>query len=103
MPRKGHNLNMHYNNKYNKNNNKFEKNKEILKLEGVVTNIFPGQKFEVKFENGHKAIGTLAGKLTVNSITLYEGDVVVCEIPVSNISTCRIVFRKRSKRNVVCN
>lgn len=89
---------MYNNTKYQKNKKQIEKGKDILKLEGIVTNIFPGQKFEVKFSNGHKAIGSLAGKLTVNSITLYEGDIVICEIPVDNISICRIVYRKKSRK-----
>lgn len=84
--------------KFNKNRKQIEQDKDLLKLEGVVTNIFPGQKFEVKFANGHKAIGSLAGKLMVNSITLYEGDVVICEIPVNNISICRIVYRKKTRK-----
>lgn len=87
------------NTKYNKNKKQQNFDKDMLKLEGVVTNIFPGQKFEVKFANGHKAIGSLSGKLMINSITLYEGDIVSCEIPVDNISICRIVYRKKSKKN----
>lgn len=90
----------------NKNNNyKYSKNKDVnkgrdvLKLDGIVTDIFPGQKFQIEFSNGHKAVGSLSGKLMVNSITLYEGDIVACEIPVDNISICRIVYRKRSKKS----
>lgn len=87
--------------KYSNNNKKHEINKDrdILKLDGIVTDIFPGQKFQVEFPNGHKAIGSLSGKLMINSITLYEGDLVACEIPVDNVSICRIVYRKRSRKS----
>lgn len=72
--------------------------KKILKLEGVVTEIYPGQKFQVKFPNGHKAIGSLAGKLNINNITVDRGDTVVCEISVDNLDICRIVYRKRVRK-----
>ena len=46
----------------NKNNNyKYSKNKDVnkgrdvLKLDGIVTDIFPGQKFQIEFSNGQKA------------------------------------------------
>lgn len=82
----------------NKNKRIQQQDKNILKLDGTITNIFPGQKFQVTFSNGHKAIGSLSGKLMINSIVLYEGDLVACEIPVDNPNICRIVFRKRSNR-----
>lgn len=99
---KNNKKNEKYNTKSNQNryNNRPKKPEisDVLKLDGIVKDIFPGQKFQVEFENGHKAIGSLSGKLMINSIMLYEGDTVACEIPVDNINICKIVYRKRSNK-----
>ena len=81
--------------------NKKEKDindKTSIKLDGVVKEIFPGQKFLIEFQNGHRSTGSLSGKLMVNSIMLEKGDIVACEIPVDNLNICRIVYRKKSRR-----
>lgn len=92
---KSNNTNIKYNN-YNKQNQKQE-DKKVLRIDGVVKDIFPGQKFLIEFPNGHQATGSLSGKMTVNSITLECGDTVCCEIPVDNVSICRITYRKKTR------
>lgn len=76
-------------------------NNKILRLDGIISAIYPGQKFEVEFPNGHRAMGSICGKIKVNNISLFVGDTVSCEISPSNINICRIVYRKRASKKIL--
>jgi translation initiation factor IF-1 len=46
-------------------------------VEGVVTEAFPGAKFNVELENGHSVIGYTSGKMCRHNIRVLLGELIV--------------------------
>lgn len=70
-------------------------NEDKITLTGEVTNVYPGMKFEVTTENGHKIMCVLSGKLKVNQIRVLSGDKVDIEVSAYDITKGRIIWRHR--------
>jgi translation initiation factor IF-1 len=70
---------------------------EPLKFEGKVTNILPGDKFEVKLDGNtdHIVRCTLSGKMRKNSIKVILYDKVSVEMTPYDLSMGRITFRHK--------
>ncbi len=72
------------------NNNK---EKEIVKMEGEVTELLPSTKFRVKLENGHIILAHISGKMRIHFIKLMPGDKVELEMSPYDLSKGRITRR----------
>ncbi len=68
-------------------------NKEIVKLEGVVTENLPSTTFKVKLDNGHEILAHISGRMRVNYIRLIPGDKVLLEMSPYDLTKGRIVQR----------
>lgn len=68
-------------------------NKEIIKLNGVVTETLPSTTFRVELENGHAILAHISGRMRVNYIRLLPGDKVLVEMSPYDLTKGRIVQR----------
>ena len=55
-------------------------NADRFQLNGIVTETLKGGQFKVRLENGIECIGTLGGKLRINSIKIIPGDEVLIDM-----------------------
>ena len=67
--------------------------KEIIKLEGIVTETLPSTTFKVKLDNGHEVLAHISGRMRVNYIRLLSGDRVLIEMSPYDLTKGRIVKR----------
>jgi len=67
--------------------------KELIKLEGVVTETLPSTTFKVKLENGHEILAHISGRMRVNYIRLLPGDKVLLEMSPYDLTKGRITQR----------
>lgn len=68
-------------------------NKEIVKLEGVISETLPSTTFRVKLDNGHEILAHISGRMRVNYIRLIPGDRVLVEMSPYDLTKGRIVQR----------
>ncbi len=54
--------------------------KDIIEVEGTVTEALPNAIFKVKLENGHEILAHISGKLRMNYIRILPGDKVTVEL-----------------------
>ncbi|HLM84507.1 MAG TPA: translation initiation factor IF-1 [Candidatus Bathyarchaeia archaeon] len=69
------------------------KDKEIIKLDGVVKETLPSTTFRVELENGHEILAHISGRMRVNYIRLLPGDRVSVEMSPYDLTKGRIVKR----------
>jgi translation initiation factor IF-1 len=69
------------------------KDKEIIKLNGVVREALPSTTFKVELENGHEILAHISGRMRVNYIRLLPGDKVLVEMSPYDLTKGRIVQR----------
>jgi translation initiation factor IF-1 len=69
------------------------KDKEIIKLNGVVREALPSTTFKVELENGHEILAHISGRMRVNYIRLLPGDRVLVEMSPYDLTKGRIVQR----------
>ncbi len=67
--------------------------KDVIEIQGVVTELLPAATFRVKLENDHEIIAHLSGKMRKNRIRLSLGDRVKVEMTPYDLSKGRISFR----------
>ena len=67
--------------------------KELVKLEGVVTETLPSTTFRVKLDNNHEILAHISGRMRVNYIRLIPGDRVLVEMSPYDLTKGRIVQR----------
>lgn len=70
-----------------------QKDKEIIKLDGVVKETLPSTTFRVELENGHIILAHISGRMRVNYIRLLPGDRVSVEMSPYDLTKGRIVKR----------
>lgn len=70
-----------------------QKDKEIIKLDGVVKETLPSTTFRVELENGHIILAHISGRMRVNYIRLLPGDKVSVEMSPYDLTKGRIVKR----------
>ena len=51
-------------------------NKEVIEVQGVVTEALPNAFFRVRLENDHEIMGFISGKMRKNRIRILLGDKV---------------------------
>ncbi|MDD5490102.1 MAG: translation initiation factor IF-1 [Candidatus Moranbacteria bacterium] len=69
------------------------KDKEIIKLNGVVKETLPSTTFKVELENGHEILAHISGRMRVHYIRLLPGDRVQVEMSPYDLTKGRIVQR----------
>jgi len=69
------------------------KEKEIIRLDGIVRETLPSTTFRVELENGHEILAHISGRMRVNYIRLLPGDKVSVEMSPYDLTKGRIVKR----------
>ena len=67
--------------------------KDIIEMEGEVTEALPSATFKIKLENGHQILGHLSGKMRLNYIKVLPGDKVLIELTPYDLTKGRITRR----------
>ncbi len=70
------------------------KTKEVIELEGKITETLPSAMFRVELENGHAIIAHVAGKMRKHYIRIVPGDTVTVELTPYDLTKGRITYRK---------
>jgi translation initiation factor IF-1 len=71
-------------------------NKDIIEIEGEVTELLPNTKFRVKLPNGHIIIAHISGKMRMHFIKILPGDKVMVEISRYDLTKGRIIYRSKN-------
>lgn len=67
--------------------------KDVIRLEGKVTEALPNAIFRVELENGHKVMAHVSGRMRMHFIRILPGDQVTVELSPYDLSRGRIVYR----------
>lgn len=67
--------------------------KDVIRIEGTVTETLPSTTFRVTLENGHEILGHISGRMRVNYIRLLPGDRVAVEMSPYDLTKGRITKR----------
>lgn len=70
-----------------------KKEKDIIRVEGVVTETLPSTIFKVRLESGHEILAHISGRMRVNYIRLLPGDKVSIEMSPYDLNKGRITRR----------
>ena len=70
-----------------------KKEKDIIRVEGVVTETLPSTVFKVRLESGHEILAHISGRMRVNYIRLLPGDRVSVEMSPYDLNKGRITRR----------
>ena len=69
--------------------------KDVIELEGTVSEALPNAMFKVKLENGHEILCHISGKLRMNFIRILPGDKVTVELSPYDLTRGRITWRAK--------
>ena len=69
--------------------------KDVIEIEGTVTEALPNAMFKVKLDNGHEVLCHISGKMRMNYIRIMPGDTVQVEMSPYDLSKGRICFRQK--------
>jgi translation initiation factor IF-1 len=69
------------------------KDKDVIELEGEVTEALPNALFRIKLETGQMIMGHVSGKIRKNFIRILPGDKVKVELSPYDLTRGRIIFR----------
>jgi translation initiation factor IF-1 len=67
--------------------------KELIKMEGIISESLPNTTFKVKLENDHEVLAHISGRMRVNYIRLLPGDRVLLEMSPYDLTRGRITQR----------
>jgi translation initiation factor IF-1 len=67
--------------------------KDLIQLEGVVTESLPNATFRVQLDNGHPVLAHISGKMRMHWIRILPGDRVTVEVSPYDLNRGRIVYR----------
>lgn len=70
-------------------------NKDVIEVDGKITEALPNAMFSVELDNGHKVLAHISGKMRMNFIKIALGDRVLVELSPYDLSRGRIVYRYR--------
>ena len=70
-------------------------NKDVIELEGEVTEALPNAQFRVKVETGQIILAHVSGKIRKNFIRILPGDKVKVELSPYDLTRGRITYRSR--------
>lgn len=71
------------------------KDKDVIELEGIVTEALPNALFRVKLETGQMVLAHVSGKIRKNFIRILPGDKVKVELSPYDLTRGRITFRSK--------
>ena len=71
--------------------------RDVIEVEGKVTDAFPNASFEVELENGHKILAHISGKLRMHYIRILPGDTVKVELSPYDLTRGRITWRGKGR------
>jgi len=69
------------------------KGKDVIELEGEVTEALPNALFRVRLETGQMVLAHVSGKIRKNFIRILPGDRVKVELSPYDLTRGRITFR----------
>ncbi|MFA6169458.1 MAG: translation initiation factor IF-1 [Candidatus Margulisiibacteriota bacterium] len=69
------------------------KDKDVIELEGEVTEALPSALFRVKVETGQLILAHVSGKIRKNYIRILPGDKVRVELSPYDLTRGRITYR----------
>jgi translation initiation factor IF-1 len=69
--------------------------KDIMEVEGEVTELLPNTKFRVKLSNGHIILAHISGKMRMHFIKILPGDKVLVEVSKYDLTKGRITYRSK--------
>ncbi len=67
--------------------------KDLIQLEGVITEALPNATFRVELDNGHKVLAHVSGRMRMNWIRILPGDRVTVEFSPYDLNRGRIIYR----------
>ena len=76
-------------------------NSDRFQTTGKVIESIKGGLFKIQLENGMISVGSLAGKLRMNSIKILVGDDVTVDLSPYDLTKCRIIYRERNSNNSI--
>jgi translation initiation factor IF-1 len=71
---------------------------DVIRAEGVVTELLPNTMFRVELDNGHKILAHISGKMRMHFIRILRGDRVTVEMTPYDLSKGRIVYREKYRK-----
>ena len=78
-----------------------EKEKNIIKVQGTVTETLPNASFKVELESGAEILAHVSGKMRMRYIRILPGDMVDMEVSPYDPTRGRITWRHIWKLNQV--
>jgi translation initiation factor IF-1 len=67
--------------------------KDLIQVEGTITECLPNAMFKVELDKGHKVLAHISGKMRMNYIKILPGDRVLLELSPYDLTRGRIVYR----------
>ena len=68
-------------------------NKNVIKVQGRVTETLPNAMFHVKLKNGHTILAFISGRIRMHYIRILPGDRVTIEMSPYDLTKGRITYR----------
>ncbi len=69
------------------------KQKDVIEVEGTVTEALPNAMFKVKLDTGHDVLAHISGKMRMYYIRILLGDRVRVELSPYDLTRGRITYR----------
>ncbi len=66
---------------------------DLIKIDGIIEETLPNTQFIVRFENGHKVLAHISGKMRMHFIKILQGDKVAVELSPYDLTKGRITYR----------
>lgn len=67
--------------------------KDVIEIDGTITETLPNAMFRVELENGHEVLAHISGKMRMNYIRILKGDRVLVELSPYDLTRGRITYR----------
>ncbi|MBT5856397.1 translation initiation factor IF-1 [bacterium] len=71
------------------------KKKDVIEVEGEVSETLPNAQFKIKLDTGQEILAHISGKIRKNYIRVLIGDRVKVELTPYDLSRGRIVYRMK--------
>jgi translation initiation factor IF-1 len=71
------------------------KKKDVLEIEGTITEPLPNAMFKVALDNGIEVLAHISGKMRMHYIRITKGDRVMVELSPYDLTRGRITYRYR--------
>jgi translation initiation factor IF-1 len=67
--------------------------KDLVQLEGTITEALPNATFRVELDNHHQVIAHISGRMRLHWIRILPGDRVTVEFSPYDLTRGRIIYR----------